>query len=77
MNPPTPKLSERNAPPENENGALAPQPPPTPREKRPNILGFYVAYPPGENGGVVVIGAAVEAGNQHSLCAGRPAGGSG
>jgi hypothetical protein len=41
--------------------------PPTPREKRPNILGFYVAYPPGENGGVVVIGAAVEARHQPSL----------
>ena len=26
-----------------------------------------MAYAPGEKGGVVVIGAAVEAGNQHSL----------
>lgn len=35
-----PQASERNAPPERENGVPAPKPPPTPREKPPNILGF-------------------------------------
>ena len=38
-----PQASETNAPPESENGVLASEPPPTPREKRPNILGFYMA----------------------------------
>ncbi len=43
---------------------------PHPRENHPNILGFCAACPPGDKGGVVVIGAAVDAGNQHSL--GKP-----
>ena len=62
-----PQASERNGPSESENAFLATKPPPTPRENPPNILGFYVACPPGEKGGVVVIGAAVGAGDQHSL----------
>ncbi len=52
-----PQASETNAPPESENGVAAPKPPSTPHEKPPNILGFYVADPHGEKGGVVVIGA--------------------
>ncbi len=52
-----PQASERTASPERENGVPASWPPPTPLEKRPNILGFYAACPHGEKGGVVVIGA--------------------
>ncbi len=54
-----PQRPGEKCPPESESGVLAPNLPPTPRDKPPNILGFYVACPPGEKDGLVVIGAGV------------------